>query len=188
MFRSVAAAGIMCGICTPLGLLTSPLFAADGADLAGGPVDRVAAIHQFKAEHPRNEFTFMGNRIERVYGPAFSMGETAKQSADQFVAAHSALWGLGAADLIPVGPFDDGRHLQPILYDRATGQYKLTGVYYTQIRDGVPVYRSGLILVVRNEPGYPLVLASSSARDIGNFAVPALAAANVNANAGFAAV
>ncbi len=53
------------------------------------------------------------------------------------------------------------------MYNRDNGAYKFTLVYYSQYRDGIPVYKSDLRLLVRNEPDHPLVLAASSLRDLG---------------------
>jgi hypothetical protein len=55
------------------------------------------------------------------------------------------------------------------MYDRDTQTYKFTLVYYSQFKDGIPVFRADLRLLVRNQPGYPLVLASSGLRDLGDF-------------------
>jgi len=57
------------------------------------------------------------------------------------------------------------------MYNELTGEYKFTLVYYTQQRDGLPVFRADLRLLVKNEANYPLVLASSAVRDLGDFAV-----------------
>ena len=61
----------------------------------------------------------------------------------------------------------------PVMFDAAAGAHRFTQLRYRQVRDGVPVFRSGLSLLVRNEPGYPLVLAATDVRDIGDFTVPA---------------
>jgi len=58
------------------------------------------------------------------------------------------------------------------MYNRSTENYQFTGIYYSQVLDGVPVFRSRLILLTRNEDGYPLVLASADLRNIGRFKIP----------------
>ncbi|MHC4828642.1 MAG: hypothetical protein ACYTEY_18985 [Planctomycetota bacterium] len=62
------------------------------------------------------------------------------------------------------------------MYQPETDTYKFTGYFYTQQRDGVPVFRSDLRLLVRNEDQNPLVLAATSLRDLGDFQVGAVAA------------
>ncbi len=64
------------------------------------------------------------------------------------------------------------------MYDRTMGEYKFTLVYYSQFKDGTPVYRADLRLLVRNNSGYPLVLAASALRDLGDFTVPSGIAVN----------
>ncbi|MHC5002678.1 MAG: hypothetical protein ACYTJ0_06110, partial [Planctomycetota bacterium] len=47
------------------------------------------------------------------------------------------------------------------------GRFRFTAFAYRQSRAGVPVFRSRLVLLVRDEPGHPLVLASADLRDLG---------------------
>ena len=124
------------------------------------------AIGQFTEVNPQAAFYEQGSRITRVYGPAFSHGVDAIDSADQFVQNHVQMFGVAAQDLVPVGPFADGRHVQPIMYDRETDTYKFTGVYYTQTEGGIPVFRSRLTLLIRNEADYPLVLAGADRNQV----------------------
>ena len=56
-----------------------------------------------------------------------------------------------------------------VMFNRDTGDYKFTLVYYTQRVGGIPVYQADLRLLVRNESGFPLVLASSGLRDLAGF-------------------
>jgi hypothetical protein len=130
-------------------------------------------INGFFAEHPAANFYYSGALIDRVYGSAFSTGNSAEASANAFLMDYSGIWGVPSDDLLAVGPFQNGEHTVPIMYNAETGLYKFTGVYYAQARSGVPVYGARLTLLVRNEPNYPLVLASSSLRDLGGFEVAA---------------
>ncbi|MFO0829265.1 MAG: hypothetical protein U0572_14095 [Phycisphaerales bacterium] len=91
------------------------------------------------------------------------------ESADAFVQAHSAIFGVAPRHLAPVGPFPSGEHVLPLVHDPATGASKFTLVCYTQFCGGLPVFRSDLRVLVRNEPGFPAVLATSSLRDLGAF-------------------
>jgi hypothetical protein len=97
-----------------------------------------------------------------------SQGATAQQSAEAFLEAQIELLPVQRDDLM----FDDRGgfgHIQPVMYLPETDSYKFTAVYYQQHRGGVPVYGGRLILLTRNEPGFPLVLANTDVRDIGNF-------------------
>ncbi|MCZ6735935.1 MAG: hypothetical protein O7C65_09105, partial [Planctomycetota bacterium] len=137
------------------------------------PSTRAQLVGQFLESHPDTALYEWAGRISRVYGAAFSHGASAVDSAEQFRLTHAAMFGVAPAQLVPRGPFPDGHHLQPIMYEPATGEYKFTGVYYSQVSDGIAVFRSRLTLLVRNEPGFPLVLASADLRDLGDFEVPA---------------
>lgn len=106
-----------------------------------------------------------GDQIARVYGKTFSTGESPSASAQAFVHQHGAMFGVSAADMAPIGPFEHGEHLVQIMPNRDTGVAKFTGVYYTQQVGGVPVFLGHLLVLVRNEANFPAVLASSTLWD-----------------------
>jgi len=101
-------------------------------------------------------------RIIRLYGEAFSQGKSPEESAEIFLKANAYLFDLNSDDL-------GDPYLQPIMYNRDTGKYKFMSLNYVQYKDGISVFRSRLILLVRNEEGYPLVLASVDLRDLNGF-------------------
>ncbi len=101
-------------------------------------------------------------RIRQLYGEAFSSGRSPEGSAEIFLQSNIDLFGVDAADLT-------GRYLQPVMYERQTGTYKFTAVCYSQSKDGIPVFGSRLILLVRNRAQHPLVLVSSDLRNLGDF-------------------
>jgi len=101
-------------------------------------------------------------QIKRLYGEAFSSGESPEESADNFLQANANLFGIEPDDL-------GDRYLQPIMYNRDTGEYKFIGINYLQYNQDIRVFRSRIILLVRNEHGYPLVLVSADLRDLGGF-------------------
>jgi hypothetical protein len=117
-------------------------------------------------------------RITRVYGTKFGTGSDPEATAAEFKEDYSDLFGVPSEDLRPVSFLADARHTQPLMYDRATGEYKFTLIYYSQFRGNIPVFRSDLLLLVRNKPNYPLVQASSALRDLGDFEVPVGVAAD----------
>ncbi|MEE8459891.1 MAG: hypothetical protein V3S08_08450 [Phycisphaerales bacterium] len=163
---AVAAAGLPL-LFVGMSVQSSPPGALSGATV----VNKAAARNQFLMTNQRTRLAERAGRINRVYGAAFSTGATPEESAERFRLKHARMFGVEPQDLLPVGPFRDGRHLQPIMYDRDTTEYKFTGVYYTQHAGGVPVFRSRLTLLIRNEAGYPLVLAGADLRDLGEFTV-----------------
>src|ERR1043165_3873328 len=154
---------------------TLATHARGAAPVAINLVDKSAAIERFVNDNPRAAFSYLGEQIHGLYGPAISTGQTAVQSAENFRQKYTDMWGVNASDLIPVGPFEDGRFTQPIMFIPETGKYKFTGVYYAQVRDGVPVFRGQIMVLARNVSGNPIVLASSDLRDIGTFRANATA-------------
>jgi hypothetical protein len=117
-------------------------------------------------------------RIKRLYGQAFSRGASPEQSAETFLQTNASLFGVDPGDL-------QDRALQPVMYEKDTGRYKFTAVNYCQYKDDIPVFESRLILLVKNEPGYPLVLASADLRNLGKF-TPLLDQSKANPSAGTA--
>ena len=167
MHRKCTWLGVGGVLCTAAMMLVSPVGAADASGQKSATerqflvgVDGAAArVMAYERE----------GRITRIYGEAFSHGASPGQSAAAFLAENTDLFGVDVEDLVPVGPFPDGRHLQPIMYDPDSGQYKFTGVHYGQYVGDIPVFRARITLLVRNEPGYPLVLAAADLRNLAGF-------------------
>ncbi|MGB0717497.1 MAG: hypothetical protein ACPGXK_16590, partial [Phycisphaerae bacterium] len=55
------------------------------------------------------------------------------------------------------------------MYDKATNTYKMTAVYYRQYYGDIPVFRSDVRLLVRNEPNFPVVMVRNGVRPLGMF-------------------
>ncbi len=125
-------------------------------------------------------------QITRVYGAAFSHGTNAVDSAEKFLRAHSGMLSSDFAQLMAIGPNGDGTHVLPVMFNEQDGSHKFSLVGYTQHVNGVPVFRADVRCLVRNEPGYPLVLVSNSLRDVNEFAatdgskIRALAPSQIN--------
>ena len=157
-----------------IALLAGATFGANAADLvsnasATSPIAAQAKT-AFKAQNANAHFAnHIDGRIGRVYGRAFSHGTTAAESVNAFVSQHAGMWGVSQAELIPEGPFDDGRHTQQVMYQPEFDAYKFTATYFKQTRAGLPVYGSKLVLLTRNEADNPLVLASSQLFDLSSF-------------------
>ena len=156
-------------------ILQPVVVSAVGAGNYTGPNP---VFHSLKAVHPGIRAYEEEGRITRVYGRAFGTGSDPVATAAEFKDNYAELFGVPPEDLQPVSFLADGQHTQPLMYDRTTGEYKFTLVYYSQYRDNIPVFRSDLRLLVRNKPDYPLVEASSALRDLGDFQVPAGVVAN----------
>jgi deoxycytidylate deaminase len=111
-----------------------------------------------------------GGRVSRVYGAAFSHGANPVDSAERFLARHAGVLSSDLSQLMPVGPNGDGAHVLSLGYNPADESHRFSLVGYTQHVNGIPVFRGDVRLLVRNEPGYPLVLVSNGLRDVNAFA------------------
>lgn len=112
-----------------------------------------------------------GSHIDRLTGGPFGYGTSAEAAADGFVVSYADALGVVADDLYVLSLGDDAGSV-PVMYDDETGSYRFTLRSYAEYRDGLPVHGAELRVLVRNEPGYPVVLAASSLRELGGFRVP----------------
>ena len=86
-------------------------------------------------------------------------------------------FGVQPNDLRPGGRAYAGRHFQPVMYNPSTGDHKFTLVYYTHKVGDIPVFRSDLRLLIRNNENHDLVWASTDLRDLDDWTLPVGAAA-----------
>jgi hypothetical protein len=150
-------------------LRTSLIGALFGAATCTLPASAQIVVHPpevapdgYGTYQPGISVLMTGNQVARAFG-RLATGATPADSAHAFIAAHAKrLWGVDPANLAAYGPFETGEHLVQIMPDRGTGAPRFTGVYFTQTVAGVPVYKGHLLVLTRNEPGFPAVLASST--------------------------
>jgi hypothetical protein len=159
-FRTAAAA-----VLAAAGLVTS-------LSAQVGPIEQspVGPIGLFRTMNPDVEFIEEDGGISRIYGPAFATGFNPTHTADSFLRNYADMLRSDFAQLLPIGPNAAGEHAVPLGYDEATDSYRFTLVGYTQHVKGIPVFRSDIRCLVRNEPNYPLVLVSNGLKDIRDFA------------------
>jgi len=131
----------------------------------------------FQNVNPGTGLYLTQGKITSIFGPAFSHGASAQASADNFVRLHAEIFGVGRDELSPGSLAGDNQAVRQIM-PQGDGTMKFTLLSYLQTRDGIPVFRRDLRLLVRNEAEFPAVLARSALEDLGGFAVaPAVAAA-----------
>jgi hypothetical protein len=164
-------------------LLSLVIGAVVTCSTAVAAVDAVRALERFQNTHPQVRMHEDNGRITRVYGQPFSTGWSAEASAANFVTEHANVFGVEAANLRPGNTFNDVL-VQPVGYDRETGDYRFMLVYYTQELDGLPVYGADLRLLHLNTDGYPLALAAANLLALGDFSVPAGATARAPGDIG----
>ena len=160
------------------GVRPSMTPARDAAQL-----QRKAAEAALEDAFPGVQLYKSGANTRRVFGQAFSSGASAVESAEAFRQSHALVFGVEAADLRPHSLLPARQRTQPLMYQPDTDSYKFTLVYYTQYSHDIPVFRADLRLLVRNEPGNPLVLASSGLRTMPGFEVDPILRADIRRDA-----
>ena len=138
----------------------------------GDNLDVPAARAQLQADFPGVQYYEHAGRLSTIYAVPFSVADTPELSAAAFVQDYSRVLGVSPEELAPGLAFRD-LYTLPMMYQPETDSYKFTLVYYQQVSGGIPVFRGELRLLVRNEDGFPLVLAQSDVRPLGEFSVPA---------------
>jgi hypothetical protein len=135
------------------------------------------AIATLRGDNPQVIVQTENGMVKRVGGAPLARGGSTLETADRFRVERAELFGAIAAELVPAPRVPSGPIEQAVMYERETGTYRFMLVRYQQERQGIPVFRSDLRVLVRNEGGFPVVLAASNLHDLGGFTVdPALAA------------
>ncbi|MEW6251856.1 MAG: hypothetical protein AB1716_14515 [Planctomycetota bacterium] len=166
----------------PVGTIGLVLFSLGGTGYAAEtPANVTAALH---AAYPGVMLYEEGPLVTRVFGVPFGYGASPEASAAEFVQRFSGVFGVPAQDLQP-GSYLNGALTQPVMYEN--GEFRFTLVYYTQVRDELPVFRGELKVLTLNQPGAPVVWAGSTLMPLDGFRVPAGALDNVNVSAAQAA-
>lgn len=161
-----------------LGSLLSPGLLAQGAPDVGS---RVA---QFQATHPGStidgaRFHSKQNALDEVgttsviYGTTLSIGASPIDSARNHLIEVRGLLAEEHGALIPELR-GDGEVILEVMFDRQTGLYGFSTFRFAQVHGNVPVFRSGAGFLVRNEPGYPLVMSAFDVKDLAGFEASAL--------------
>jgi len=140
-----------------------------------------AAVAELQVRYPGARVVVEKDRIRRVYGLAAG-GRTPDAAADEFRRASAPVFGLAPEDLKPTvrgGATPPARSAATasegigLMVDRATGRPKFRLFEYAQERDGIPVFRAGLRMLVREDGDHPVVWANADLRSIGSFHAPA---------------
>lgn len=143
------------------------LFASAGITIAEEASTQ--AVQDMLERHPGLRFFAAEDTVRSFYGRTMATGNSPIASAESFRLGEAAAFDVTPQQLRPESPLQDKRHTQPLMYNRATGAYKFTAVYYSQYLDDIPVFRSDMRLLVRNEADYPVVMAKSYLKPLGEF-------------------
>ena len=127
------------------------------------------AMQKLRSDHPKLRTFERNGQIHKLNAPELANGRTAIDSAENFIDTWSQGLGVDSDQFIARGPFPDGHSVQEMMYNQETGEHKFTGVYYMQTADGLPVYETRLMVLVRNVHGYPAVHSTTVLQDVAGF-------------------
>ncbi len=156
-------------------LISLGLVLATGLVAMGGLVQETTAL--LREAYPEVRFYTDAGQVQ-VYGTELGFGLSPEHTADSFIQSYSGVFGVSADELLPGTALND-MYTQGLMYDPQTDSYACTLVCYRQYKDGIPVDKADLRLLIGNRPGYPLVLANSTLVDLEDFTVPPDATANI---------
>jgi len=144
------------------------------ATVSMGDIDSSStlALNQLRIEHPQLLTMDHFGKIYKLYGKELATGLNPKATAESFIKEWSLALDVQAHEFVERGPFPDQHVQQQLMYNRETGQHKFTGVYYMQTADGLPVYGTRLMVLVRNIEGFPAVHATTDLRDVKGYKSP----------------
>ena len=133
-------------------------------------------VDNLRREFPGARLKMRGSRVKFIDGTTLTAGDTPEQSAEALKAAMLRAHRAGPKDLVPHRVVIGGREVlsepEPVgvMYDRKNDTYKFWLFRYGQQVHGIPVHDAELLVLVRNKPGYPVALATSSMRNVSRFA------------------
>ena len=128
-----------------------------------------AAVVGLRAECPQAIIYEHAGQVTRVGGQPLAFGVSPEDAAERFIQRHAAVFGTTVDQLVPEGLDAAVGPVQPLMWEPELDGFKFLLVRYAHQIAGVPVFRSDLRLLVRNEADFPLVLAASAVRNVGTF-------------------
>ena len=130
------------------------------------------AMDQIRKDHPKLMTVQRSGQVHKILDKQLATGQTPIATAENFITTFSPALDVDANEFIQRGPFFDKHVEQELMYIPETGGHKFTGVYYMQTADGLPVYGSRLMVLVRNIKDYPAVSATIDLRDVKGYKAP----------------
>lgn len=155
--------------CISTFVVASVVVTAATAFAATSQTPASVAMQQLRQDHPKLLVMNRDGKIHKLIDKELATGNSPVESAENFITTWAAGLGVRSDQFTERGPFADGHSLQQLMYVPETGQHKFTGVYYMQTADGLPVYESRLMVLVRNVDGFPAVCATTVLQDVDGF-------------------
>ncbi|MEK6701503.1 MAG: hypothetical protein AABZ53_04520, partial [Planctomycetota bacterium] len=160
---AVTALALAAGLC-------GSVFANDADNAANRGTENSLVANQFADQHPGVQYYSEGGRITTIYGVPFAIGATPVESAEASLANGLDVLGVTIDQLAPGSIAGDDAHVRQIM-PQDDGSMRFTLVSYRQQVSNIPVYGADLLLLARNDAGYPLVFVRNNLRMIGDYVV-----------------
>lgn len=123
-------------------------------------------LELFQDANPGIRIYEQDDRVSMFYGAPFSSGQTPLHSAWNHINQWQNLYGKDIGTLVPKQNAS-GDVLQGVMANQETGKYKFYTFRFEQTYAGLPVFRSGIGFLVRNEEGNPLVMTGFDVKEMG---------------------
>ncbi len=157
----------------------SLLLLFSGAEKVAAQLDHLK-LQQFKLDHPRaylyggefendHDFIPRASSVNTMYGTILAQGATPLESAWNLVVETQGIFVTQRGELRPAIQAS-GKVLQGVMYNREDGTHKFHTFRFNQVFNGIPVFRSGIGFLTRNEPGNPVVMAGFNLKELAGFA------------------
>jgi hypothetical protein len=148
-----------------LGVLLTPVVTAQERPGSGTPRALLQRLPAAKLLEPP-----AGRSATVVYGDTLAEGGSSLESALSFLERTRAALGIDERALeLAAGAVG----IQDVGWDPASGAARFQLLRFDQVQDGVPVFRAGVGILVRAEPGFPVVLSALDLRDVGGVDISA---------------
>lgn len=134
-------------------------------------------MNAFKNAHPNARF--MGSQYfdgegffeidgtaNYIYGDVMANGGSAVESAWNFYRQIEGVYANEIGQLVP-------GTVQGVMWNKATQSHKFSTFRFQQTIGGIPVYKSGIGFLVRNEENFPVVMSSNNFKEMSDFDVAA---------------
>ena len=120
-------------------------------------------------------FEFVGTQ-NMIYGTPMSSGMTPQESAWDFYQQIEGVYAEETGELVP-NILESGKVLQGVMWNRNTQEHGFYVFRFNQTFAGLPVYRSGVSFMVRNENDFPVVVSTNNLKEMQGLDVAAFDAA-----------
>ena len=150
-----------------------------GSPLSGQNTVDVEKMQQFRAENPQARFFgkqfFDGEGFfeqvgtaNTIYGTVLSTGDTPSASATNLCEQLEGIYCLEQGVLTPQ-VLRDGGTVQKLMWDKTTQRARFHACRFNQTIGGIPVFRSGIGFLIRNEENNPVVVSSNNLKELQGF-------------------